>query len=98
MSLSLSPNLLYCQTTDCTEGGGLTREHCNSNINFPTTVVLKKFDKYIVSHKTYYKFGTVVVVIVWYLDLQLTMQSVPITTYVVSSNPAQARCTRYDVM
>jgi hypothetical protein len=28
MSLSLSPNSLYCQTTDCTEGGGLTREHC----------------------------------------------------------------------
>jgi hypothetical protein len=30
----------------------------------------------------------VVVVIVWYLDLQLPMQSVPITTNVVSSNPA----------
>ena len=29
MSLSLSPNSLYHQTTDCTEGGGLTREHCN---------------------------------------------------------------------
>ena len=29
-----------------------------------------------------------VVVIVWYLDLQLPMQSVPITTNVVSSNPA----------
>ena len=28
MSLSLSPNLLYRQTSDCTEGGGLTREHC----------------------------------------------------------------------
>ena len=28
MSLSLSPNSLYRQTTDCTEGGGLTREHC----------------------------------------------------------------------
>ena len=30
MSLSLSPNSLYRQTTDCTEGGGLTREHCKS--------------------------------------------------------------------
>ena len=30
MSLSLSPNLLYRQTTDCTEGSGLTREHCMS--------------------------------------------------------------------
>ncbi len=28
------------------------------------------------------------VVIVWWLDLQLTMQLVPITTNVVSSNPA----------
>ena len=28
MSLSLSPNSLYCQTTDCIEGGSLTREHC----------------------------------------------------------------------
>ena len=30
------------------------------------------------------------IVLVWYLDLQLSMQSVPITTNVVSSNPAQA--------
>jgi hypothetical protein len=29
----------------------------------------------------------VVVVIVWYLDIQLPVQSVPITTNVVSSNP-----------
>jgi hypothetical protein len=33
------------------------------------------------------------VMVVWYLDLQLYMQSVPITTEVVSSNPAQARST-----
>ena len=33
------------------------------------------------------------VMIVWKLDLQLPMQSVPIITEVVSSNPAQARCT-----
>ena len=33
---------------------------------------------------------TIVLVLVWYLDLQLSMQSVPITTNVVSSNPAQA--------
>jgi len=39
-----------------------------------------------------------VVVIVWYLDLQLLMQSVPITTEVLSLNPAQARCTRYNTM
>jgi hypothetical protein len=35
----------------------------------------------------------IVVVIVWKLDLQLPMQSVHITTNVVSSNPTQARCT-----
>jgi hypothetical protein len=34
--------------------------------------------------------GVVVVVIIWELDLQLPMQSVPITSYVVSSYPAQA--------
>ena len=32
------------------------------------------------------------------MDLQLPMPSVPITTEVVSSNPAQARCTRYNIM
>ena len=32
--------------------------------------------------------GAVVVVIVWQLDLQLPVQSVPTTTNVVSSNPA----------
>ena len=35
--------------------------------------------------------GVVVVVIVWYFDLQLHEQLVPITTNVVSWNPAQAR-------
>jgi len=34
---------------------------------------------------------TIVVVIVWKLDLQLAVQSVPITTNVV-------RCTRYNIM
>ena len=31
--------------------------------------------------------GSIMVVIVWKLDLQLPVQSVPITTEVVSSNP-----------
>ena len=35
--------------------------------------------------------------IICYLDLQLPMQSVPITSNVVSLNPAQARCTRYNI-
>ena len=38
--------------------------------------------------------GAVVVVIVWYFDLQLPVQSVPITSNVVGSNPDQARCIR----
>jgi hypothetical protein len=42
--------------------------------------------------------GVEVVVIVWYLDLQPPMQSGRNTTDVVSSNPAQAMCTRYSIM
>jgi len=38
------------------------------------------------------------VVILLLLDLQLLMQSVPITTDVVSSNPTQTRCPRYNIM
>jgi len=36
--------------------------------------------------------------IVWQLGFKLHMQSVPITTNFVRSNPAQARCTRYSIM
>ena len=32
------------------------------------------------------------------MDLQLPVQLVPITTNVVSSNPAQMRCTQYNIM
>jgi hypothetical protein len=39
-----------------------------------------------------------VVVIAWYLDLQLSIQSVSITTNVVSYIPAQAMCTRYNIV
>jgi len=39
-----------------------------------------------------------VAVIVWSLDLQLPVQSVPITAKVVSSIPFMARCTRYSIM
>ena len=42
--------------------------------------------------------GSIVPVIVWWFDLQLPAQSVPITTKVVSSNLAEARCTRYNNM
>ena len=39
-----------------------------------------------------------VVVIVWWLDLQLHMQLLSITTKVVSSNPTPVGCTRYNIM
>jgi len=42
--------------------------------------------------------GAVMVVIIWWLDLQLPMQSLLITTNIVSSNPAWAMCTRYNIM
>ena len=42
------------------------------------------------------KIGTVV--IVWWLGLQRNMQSVPITTNIVSSNPVQARGTRCNIL
>jgi hypothetical protein len=42
--------------------------------------------------------GAVVVVIALYLDLHLPVQSVYITSKVVSSNPFMARCTRCNIM
>jgi hypothetical protein len=39
-----------------------------------------------------------VVVIVWWLDLLLPMQSVPIAANVVSLNSALVMCTRYNMM
>ena len=43
----------------------------------------------------FFDLGAVVVMIVWWLDLQLPVQLVPITT---SSNPAQARHTWYNIV
>ena len=43
-------------------------------------------------------YEAVVVLIVWLLNIQLHVQSVHITTNVVSSNPTQVRCTRYIIM
>ena len=48
-------------------------------------VILNHSDKHVISLEM-----SVMVVIVWQLDLHLPMQSVPITTKVVSSNPTQA--------
>ena len=53
--------------------------------------IITHYDVYKVrSHNLLYqiKVVAVVVIIVWDLDLQLPMQSVPIKTKVVSSNPA----------
>ena len=41
-----------------------------------------------VSDGIFYEVGAVLLVILWLLDLQPPVQSVPITTNVVSSNPA----------
>ena len=56
------------------------------------------FNSLFSSREAYFDLGVIVVVIVWYLDLQLPMQSVPMTTNVVSSNPAQTRYTRNNIM
>jgi hypothetical protein len=53
MSLSLSPNSLYCQTTDCTEGGGITREHC-STIQLYWVVLLQTNSLFMVHLFSYY--------------------------------------------
>jgi hypothetical protein len=42
--------------------------------------------------------GPVMAVIVWWFDLQLLMEYVPITTEVVSSNPTKARHIRYNIL
>ena len=42
MSLSLSPNSLYRQSTDCTEGGGLTREHCTFSVVLQSEFTLRQ--------------------------------------------------------
>jgi hypothetical protein len=44
------------------------------------------------------KKGAIMAVIIWFIGFIAIMQSVPITTNVVSSNPAQTRCTWYNIM
>ena len=69
----------------------------NITINFPSY-----FDTSLYTCLCTWKVNTFilkrVVMVAWLLDLQLPMQSVPITTTVVSLNPAQARCTWYNIM
>ena len=69
--------------TDCTSS-------CKSNIH-PITTTTAPPEIYIIY------VWVVVVVIGWYLDVQLPVQSVPITTNVASLHPAQAGCTRYNI-
>ena len=42
--------------------------------------------------------GAVVAVIVWNLNLQMPMESVPITTNIVGSTPAQGEFEVYNIM
>ena len=77
--------------------GNQAHDCINITINFPSY-----FDTSLYTCLCTWKVNTFilkrVVVVAWLLDLQLPMQSVPITTTVVSLNPAQARCTRYNIM
>jgi hypothetical protein len=63
MSLSLSPNSLYRQTTDCTEGGGLTREHCKlqQNIWMSSNLTTLKYTKN----------GTFCILLIWVSSLSI---------------------------
>jgi hypothetical protein len=54
------------------------------------------FIEYTHTQKTYWHILIGAVVVVWVLDLQLPMQSVSITTKVVSSNPDQGEV--YNIM
>jgi len=54
------------------------------------------FDRYL--FVLLYKHSCSVLVMVVIVDLQLPVQSVPITTNVLSLNPAQGMCTRYKIM
>ena len=47
---------------------------------------------------SYILLTTNVYTIVVVIDLESHVKSVPITTEVVSSNPAPARCTQYNIM
>jgi hypothetical protein len=57
MSLSLSPNSLYRQTTDCTEGGGLTREHYIINpLSLHAILNFQFFFRYISLHSVTFRY------------------------------------------
>jgi hypothetical protein len=88
----------------------ITKLHClgplykggHTSLPFPLYLHLKLMKQciYTLKHLRFFIMLIIVgaVVIVLLLDLQLPMQSVSITTNVVSSNPAQVRCTRYNII
>ena len=53
------------------------------------SIHMNRMDRFVNSTFNIYIFSAIVAVIVWWLDLQIPMQSVPITTNVVNYNPAQ---------
>ena len=59
--------------------------------NYQTDIVTEVLTSHVI-------YGALMVVMVWLLDLQLPVQSVPITTKVVSWNSALARCTRNNII
>ena len=67
---------VYRQTTDCTEGGGLTRKHCkekkliSQNFNYNVTVMTKVWTittNY--NNSNYYNSSLVVTFLLWITDL-----------------------------
>ena len=76
---------------------GSTSTSFHQNVTCFPVILLKHYSLGVgqqsLNHRTIYGLdtGAVVVVIVWQQDLQLTVQSVTITTNVVSSNPVHGK-------
>jgi hypothetical protein len=58
-------------------------QHCFENV--------KKILCLIFINKYFFPFRAIMVMIIWWLDLQLPMQPMPITTKIVSFNPAYGK-------
>ena len=79
----------FCHFTVCP--GLLVFTVISSNFYFLQLLWILMYDImfYALCNQSWYFIAAVVVVIVWQLDLQLPLQSVPITTKVVSANPTK---------
>ena len=71
-------------------------KYCVVNTASTTYINIRSPNSWIRSHNSQGRCGCDRMV-VGFTTTYMCMQSVPITTNVVSSNPAQARCTRYSI-